>query len=68
MKYISKIKLNQFTTSELNRRKMNTLKGGCQCVYTTTGCSSCSCDTYATFDTNYENNYDGTSTTYVYTY
>lgn len=32
MKKISKIKLNQFSQDELNRRKLNALKGGCGCT------------------------------------
>lgn len=35
MKKLSKIKLNQFSKDELERRKMNALKGGCGC---TAGC------------------------------
>jgi natural product precursor len=31
MKKIGKIKLNQFSAVELDRRKMNALKGGCIC-------------------------------------
>lgn len=33
MKKLSKIKLNQFSKDELDRRKMNALKGGCACTY-----------------------------------
>lgn len=33
MKKLSKIKLNQFSKEELDRRKMNALKGGCACTY-----------------------------------
>lgn len=32
MKKLGKIKLNQFSKEELERRKMNALKGGCMCV------------------------------------
>ena len=32
MKKLGKIKLNQFSTDELERRKMNALKGGCGCA------------------------------------
>lgn len=39
MKKISKIKLNQFSKDELDRRKLNALKGGCPCN-TRCGCSS----------------------------
>ena len=37
MKKISKIKLNQFSKDELDRRKMNALKGGCECRYSCDG-------------------------------
>lgn len=40
MKKLSKIKLNQFSTEELDRRKMNTLKGGCGCTGCRAGCPS----------------------------
>lgn len=36
MKKLGKIKLNQFSKDELERRKMNALKGGC-------GSCSCAC-------------------------
>ncbi|RHJ85305.1 TIGR04149 family rSAM-modified RiPP [Parabacteroides sp. AM08-6] len=36
MKKLGKIKLNQFSKDELERRKMNALKGGCGCR---AGCS-----------------------------
>lgn len=36
MKKLGKIKLNQFSKDELERRKMNALKGGC-------GSCGCSC-------------------------
>lgn len=32
MKKLGKIKLNQFSKDELERRKMNALKGGCGCI------------------------------------
>jgi natural product precursor len=38
MKNLSKIKLNQFSKDELERRKMNALKGGCEC-YRSCDCS-----------------------------
>jgi natural product precursor len=38
MKTLSKIKLNQFRKDELEKREMNVLKGGCECV----GCA-CVC-------------------------
>lgn len=34
MKKLGKIKLNQFSKDELDRRKLNALKGGCDCKYT----------------------------------
>lgn len=37
MKKLSKIKLNQFSKDELDRRKMNALKGGCGCI------ANCAC-------------------------
>lgn len=44
MKKLSKIKLNQFSKDELARRKLNALKGGCEC--STSGCTNCTgqCD------------------------
>ncbi len=39
MKKLGKIKLNQFSSDELDRRKLNSLKGGCDCNYT----CPCSC-------------------------
>jgi natural product precursor len=32
MKTLSKLKLNQFRKAELEKREMNALKGGCNCV------------------------------------
>lgn len=68
MKTLSKIKLNQFSTDELSRRKMNALKGGCECSSKcTSSCNSCgSSGSYTTFDSNYDNNYDGSSDVYLY--
>ncbi len=40
MKKLSKIKLNQISKDELDRRKMNALRGGCACTYGGF-CSSC---------------------------
>lgn len=37
MKKLGKIKLNQFSKDELDRRKLNALKGGCSCS------SACGC-------------------------
>lgn len=37
MKTLGKIKLNQFSGAELERRKMNALRGGCTCT------SNCKC-------------------------
>ena len=37
MKKLGKIKLNEFSKAELDQRKLNALKGGCDCG------SSCSC-------------------------
>lgn len=39
MRKISKIKLNQFSKDELDRRKLNALKGGCNCTF------YCACST-----------------------
>ena len=39
MKKVGKIKLNQFGQEELDRRKLNALKGGCGC--TSGSCGSC---------------------------
>lgn len=43
MKKLGKLKLNQFSKDELDRRKMNVLKGGCGCGG---GSSSGSCGIY----------------------
>ncbi|MDL2278134.1 TIGR04149 family rSAM-modified RiPP [Parabacteroides sp. OttesenSCG-928-G07] len=40
MKKLEKLKLNQFSKNELDRRKMNALKGGCTCS------DSCYCPGY----------------------
>ena len=45
MKKVGKIKLNQFGQEELDRRKLNALKGGC-------GCTSGSCGSYYSNDGN----------------
>lgn len=37
-----KIKLNQFSKDELDRRKMNALKGGCPCSTSCRGCGDVS--------------------------
>ena len=37
MRTLERIKLNQFSKDELDQRKLNALKGGCNCRY------SCSC-------------------------
>ena len=39
-KKLGKLKLNQFSKDEMDRRKINELKGGCSCTY---GGLSCSC-------------------------
>ncbi len=39
MKKLGKIKLNQFSKDELDRRKMNVLKGGCDCTNSRVNCS-----------------------------
>ena len=41
MKTLGKIKLNQFSKNELDQRKLNALKGGCDCRYS--GCITCAC-------------------------
>lgn len=64
MKTLSKVKLNRFTQDELEQRKMNALKGGCDCSSKCT--SSCSCGgREESFDSNYDMNYDG-SDVYMY--
>jgi len=40
MKTLGKIKLNQFTKKELDRRKLHALKGGCTCM------QDCTCYVY----------------------
>lgn len=42
MKKLSKIKLNQFSKDELDRRKMNALRGGCSCTEITACQCTCS--------------------------
>lgn len=39
MKKLGKIKLNQFSKDELDRRKLNALKGGCDCTNYRIQCS-----------------------------
>ncbi|MDR2916173.1 MAG: TIGR04149 family rSAM-modified RiPP, partial [Tannerella sp.] len=41
MKKFSKIKLNQFSKDELDQRKMNALRGGCDCRHGICGCYIC---------------------------
>ena len=41
MKKLNKIKLNQFSSAELDQRKLNDLKGGCSYCYAS--CGGCSC-------------------------
>lgn len=57
MKKVGKIKLNQFGQEELDRRKLNALKGGCGC--TSGGCGGSS-------DWSYYNNFGGSNTSYHY--
>ena len=43
MKKLGEFKLNEFSKAELDQRKLNALKDGCQCAYGS-GCSGpCSC-------------------------
>ena len=42
MKKVGKIKLNQFGQEELDRRKLNALKGGCGCTSGGCGCGGSS--------------------------
>jgi natural product precursor len=60
MKKVGKIKLNQFSKDELDRRKMNALKGGCGC----TGNGSCNCGN--TSDWSYYDNYGSSNKAYHY--
>lgn len=41
MRKINKIKLNQLSRDELDRRMLNALKGGCDCTYGGTSCGPC---------------------------
>ena len=50
MKKIGKIKLNQFSKEELDRRKLNALKGGCDCR-DWCSCSCSSTDAYGASNT-----------------
>lgn len=59
MKKVGKIKLNQFGQEELDRRKLNALKGGC-------GCTSGSCGYGGTSDWSYFSNSGGSNTSYHY--
>ena len=45
MKKVGKIKLNQFGQEELDRRKLNALKGGCGCTSGGCGCGGSSTTT-----------------------
>ena len=54
-KNFGKIKLNQFSNAELERRKLNSLRGGCEC-----SCRLC-IDYCAGYDTFIVNAMDGTS-------
>ena len=58
MKKVGKIKLNQFGQEELDRRKLNALKGGC-------GCTSGGCGCGGSSDC-YYNNFGGSNTSYHY--
>ena len=55
MKKVGKIKLNQFGQEELDRRKLNALKGGC-------GCTSGGCGCGGSSDWSYYNNFGGSNT------
>ena len=55
MKKVGKIKLNQFGQEELDRRKLNALKGGCGCTSGGCGCGG-----------SYYNNFGGSNTSYHY--
>lgn len=59
MKKVGKIKLNQFGHEELDRRKLNALKGGC-------GCTSGSCGCGGTSDWSYYSNYGSGNKSYHY--
>lgn len=59
MRKLSKIKLNQFSKDELDRRKLNALKGGC-------GCTSGYCDCGNTSDWSYYDNYRANNKAYHY--
>lgn len=67
MKTLGKLKLNQFSTYELDRRKMNALKGGCECppCSCTTGCSSGN-QYESTSDASYDLNYNENSSLFDY--
>jgi len=59
MKKISKIKLNQLSKNELEQRKLNALRGGCDCA----GKTICSCNciySYTAHDV-MNGNFDDTS-------
>ena len=59
MRKVGKIKLNQFGQEELDRRKLNALKGGC-------GCTSGDCDCGGTSDWTYFSNYKDNNKAYHY--
>lgn len=59
MKKVGKIKLNQFGQEELDRRKLNALKGGC-------GCTSGTCSCGGTSDWSYYSNLGSSNTSYHY--
>lgn len=70
MKTLGKIKLNQFSRGELDRRKMNALKGGCNCspIYGTN--CKCNCSGGGDFERSESDNanYYGSQSNYVYSY
>ena len=71
MREIKKIKLNQFSKNELDQRKLNALRGGCDCVYIgTCGCSCCQCgeEDDETLGLNLYNDTRTEGTEYVYSY
>ena len=67
MKTLGKLKLNQFSKNEMDQRKLNALKGGCDCGVE----CSCGCDFYTNFEL-FEwvglEVLDKLGTTYVYNY
>jgi natural product precursor len=61
---ISKIKLNQLSKNELDRRALNALKGGCTCTYG--GGCRCSSSTFDGVESVNAHNHGGSTNAWAY--